>query len=78
MDTNKVDIDFQKIYDYITEHVEGELSVDDISEFFSDQAEFYIQELFGIDEIDEDYNYYVIEEIITAFGQWLEQTTALK
>ena len=71
VDTDTIDIDFQKIFDYVSKRLDNP-SVLDVFNDFTEEVGYYIRSIYA-DNFEEDYNVFEIEDLIVAFENWLDE-----
>lgn len=64
--TKTVDIDFDKLYKYVSENSTGDPYYE-----FADNVEYYLEHCFGIDDYDESNNSYMTDLLIDIWFDYL-------
>ena len=83
IDIKKVDIDFQKIFDFMKKEYSFD-SIDDYDTEFGDNVHYYLNKVFGLNfEFDNtdnctefypyDLNEYEVDRICNEYSKWLEE-----
>lgn len=70
--TKCVDVEFQRIYDYIKSE-NPNASVEDIHWMFCDDVDYYIQTLYDAPDFYAADNEYRVEDLCIAWSKWLKK-----
>lgn len=71
VDTDMVDVDFQEIFNYVSKGLQNP-SVSDVFNDFIENAGYYIRGIYG-GSFEEAFNELELEELFTAFENWLNE-----
>lgn len=71
INTDTIDIDFQEIFNHVSEELENP-SVLDVYNNFVENAGYYIRSIYD-DNFEEDHNTFELGELITVFENWLDE-----
>lgn len=72
IETHCVEIDFQKIYNYIKSD-DPDIKIIDVYNTFIDNVTFYLKSIYGCEDLEEEDNEYSINELIDSWGDWLDK-----
>lgn len=71
VDTDTVYVDFQEIFDYVSEELENPSTLDVFNDFV-ENAGYYIRGIYD-GSFEEDYNTFELEDLFNAFEKWLNE-----
>lgn len=71
IDTDMVEVDFQEIFNYVSEELENPSTLDVFNDF-AENAGYYIRSIYD-DNFEEVFNELELEELFTAFENWLNE-----
>lgn len=73
IESHYIDIDFQKIYDYIKSD-DPDIEIIDVYNTFIDNVSFYLRSIYECEDLEEEDNEYNINELIDSWGDWFDKT----
>lgn len=68
-----IDVDFQKVYEYIHENEPRMVTPYDVYLEFIDNFDYYLDKIYGIEDFVAEDNDHVIQELIDSWEAWLEE-----
>lgn len=72
-----IDIDFEKIYEYIKEE-SLDYTIEDICTMFNENVEYYLQKLYLASDFSEEMNEYETESLREKWYDWLVTNKGLE
>lgn len=74
IESHCIDIDFQEVYNYISDHVLNMNNHYDIYLEFIDNCSYYLGDLYKLEDFVEENNEYAILKLIDSWENWLKET----